>query len=234
MSSLNVRKLHISSCACCLVAALAAGIPGHPDVYPNCTISLCLTQKRHHKYWSCPRPVDGFGVNWARSELQFELLPEGRSFHAHRRFCIPSFVFWSLRNVHALSFSSGPFTMISLVLVATPMKSPYCDFTSSLPACCTSSCAGTISSLPCSATSVRGRPTCLLHRRRFVRSTENLLMINSELFEGLAILNKKQEKPNRKKKVHRIIGSFFSSSRCAHAHDRLSAGHCAQSLSLVR
>ena len=53
---------------------------------------------------------------------------------------------------------------------------------------------------------------------------------NSKVFEGLVILRKKQDKSNRKKKVHRIIESFFYSSRCAHAHDRFSVGHCGQSL----
>ena len=36
-------------------------------------------------------------------------------------------------------------------------------------------------------------------------------------------------------KVHRIIGSFFSSfRRAAHAHDQCSTKNCAQSVSLVR
>ena len=60
---------------------------------------------------------------------------------------------------------------------------------------------------------------------------------NSKLFEGLVILNKKKNKTSQteKKKVHRIIGSFFSTFRhAAHALDHLCAGHCAQSVSLVR
>ena len=52
---------------------------------------------------------------------------------------------------------------------------------------------------------------------------------NSKLIEGLVILNKKGSQTRKKKKVHRIIGSFFYSSRCKHAHDRFSTLHCTQS-----
>ena len=71
ISSSSIRVLHISSCAC-----------WHPGVYPNCT-------ERHHRYWSCLRPVDGFAVNQLRSGLQFETRPRWRSSHTHRRFCVP-------------------------------------------------------------------------------------------------------------------------------------------------
>ena len=44
LSSFSIRVLQISSWACCLVPALAGRHPMHPGVYPNCTMSLCLTR----------------------------------------------------------------------------------------------------------------------------------------------------------------------------------------------
>ena len=52
----------------------------------------------------------------------------------------------------------------AFVLVATPMKSPYCHLTSSVSPCCGSSHAGTISSPGTHLFSVCCRSACLVHR----------------------------------------------------------------------
>ena len=52
--SFNIPVLHISSCACCLVPALAARHPLHP----NCTTSLCLTRNGITSM--------GLACNWVR------------------------------------------------------------------------------------------------------------------------------------------------------------------------
>ena len=149
MSSFNIRVLHISSCASWFLL-LRVGIlcilvctPLHDVLVPHL--------KRHHKKWSCLRPVDRFVVNWVRGDLQFELRPRWRFFHAHHRFCIRSFV--SGWNVHALSYLPPHVEFVHLVVLHHGLER------------CLPPELGHFS--------VCGRPACLLHRRLAISPTEH-------------------------------------------------------------
>ena len=101
MSFCIILVLHASSCACCLVPALAALHPLHPRVYPYCAMSVSITRNG----------ISGIGLTWGRSacdlwfcfDSQLELRAGGRSSHANYCVCIPSLVpGWSSKRPRSL------------------------------------------------------------------------------------------------------------------------------------
>ena len=124
MGSFNFRVLHISSRARCVAPALADRHPVHPGVYPNWTISLGPTPNGITSVdLACGFSTLSVMIGSVQLELRPRCDPLTRiAASASHRLSIGNFL-----NVHALTFPSGPFTMISFVLVATPMNSPYCN-----------------------------------------------------------------------------------------------------------
>ena len=105
MSSCIILVLHASSCACCLVPALAALHPLHPQSVPVLRDVCVHHSERHHRYWLY---LGSFCLHvefWFCCDSQLELSAGRRSSHANYCVCIPSLV---------LGESSGPRSLVSI------------------------------------------------------------------------------------------------------------------------
>ena len=125
MSSCIILVLHASSCACCLVPALAGSASLASQSVPVLRDVLNVRHsERHHLYWL---DLGSFCLHvlWFCFDSQLELRAGRRSSHANYCVCIPSLVpGWSSKRPRSLV--SRPVTMISFFLVGTPMNNPCC------------------------------------------------------------------------------------------------------------
>ena len=96
-------------------------------------MSLCSHPERHHKCWSSLRPVDGSVLTGSAVIFISNSVPDGDPLTLITASASRLLSSSDIQNVRALSFPSGPLTMIPFVLIATPMKSPYCHLVEFAP-----------------------------------------------------------------------------------------------------